>query len=250
MVRTARDSDEIIVVDQVSKSFRLHHNHVESLKGRFIGIFKRRWRQRTESFRALDNVSFQVRRGESLALLGSNGSGKSTLLQVIAGILRPSGGQVLVRGRVAPLIELGVGFHPELTGEENIYLNASLYGFRNREIRARFARIVEFSELGNFIDTPVKNYSSGMHMRLGFSVAVHLDPEILLADEILAVGDASFQEKCHAKIADLQKGGMTLIFVSHSPDQVSKFCTKFVRLDRGQMAETGILNKMARTGRQ
>ncbi len=241
MARTARDSDEVIIVDQISKSFKLHHNHVESLKGRFIGIFKHRWRQRTESFRALDNVSFQVRRGESLALMGSNGSGKSTLLQVIAGILRPSSGRVQVHGRVAPLIELGVGFHPELTGEENIYLNASLYGFRNHEIRARFARIVEFSELGNFIDTPVKNYSSGMYMRLGFSVAVHLDPEILLADEILAVGDVSFQDKCHAKIADMQRGGMTLILVSHNPDQVSKFCTKFVRLDKGRMAETGLL---------
>ncbi|MHB8347767.1 MAG: ABC transporter ATP-binding protein [Acidiferrobacterales bacterium] len=243
MVRSAIYGNEVIVVDQVSKSFKLHHNHVESLKGRFIGIFKHRWRQQTESFHALDNVSFQVRRGESLALMGSNGSGKSTLLQVIAGILRPSSGRVQVRGRVAPLIELGVGFHPELTGEENIYLNASLYGFRNREIRARFARIVEFSELGNFIDTPVKNYSSGMYMRLGFSVAVHLDPEVLLADEILAVGDVGFQDKCHAKIADMQRGGMTLILVSHSLDQVSKFCSKFIRLDKGRVVEMGVLKK-------
>jgi len=235
--------NDVIVVDKVSKSFKLHHNRVESLKGRFVGIFKHRWRQRTESFHALENVSFRVRRGDSLALMGSNGSGKSTLLQIIAGILRPSDGRVQVQGRVAPLIELGVGFNPELTGEENIYLNASLYGFRNHEIRARLAKIVEFSELGHFIDTPVKNYSSGMYMRLGFSVAVHLDPEILLADEILAVGDVSFQEKCQKKIADLQRSGMTLILVSHSLDQVSRFCTSFIRLDKGRMAERGVLDK-------
>lgn len=235
--------NDVIVVDKVSKSFKLHHNRVESLKGRFVGIFKHRWRQKTESFHALENVSFRVRRGDSLALMGSNGSGKSTLLQIIAGILRPSDGRVQVQGRVAPLIELGVGFNPELTGEENIYLNASLYGFRNHEIRERLAKIVEFSELGNFIDTPVKNYSSGMYMRLGFSVAVHLDPEILLADEILAVGDVSFQEKCQKKIADLQRSGMTLILVSHSLDQVSRFCTSFIRLDKGRMVERGVLDK-------
>ena len=239
--------DDVIVVDQVSKSFKLHHNRVESLKGRFVGIFKRRWRQKTESFHALENVSFRVRRGDSLALMGSNGSGKSTLLQIIAGILRPSAGQVRVQGRVAPLIELGVGFHPELTGEENIYLNASLYGFRNHEIRARFARIVEFSELGHFIDTPVKNYSSGMYMRLGFSIAVHLDPEVLLADEILAVGDVAFQDKCHAKIAGLQQAGMTLMLVSHSVDQVSKFCSKFIRLEKGHVVETGALEKSSQS---
>ena len=243
MKSVSHHKDDVIVVDQVSKSFKLHHNRVESLKGRFVGIFKRRWRQKTESFHALENVSFRVRRGDSLALIGSNGSGKSTLLQIIAGILRPSDGRVQVQGRVAPLIELGVGFNPELTGEENIYLNASLYGFRNHEVRARLAQIVEFSELGHFIDTPVKNYSSGMYMRLGFSVAVHLDPEILLADEILAVGDVSFQEKCQKKISDLQRAGMTLILVSHSLDQVSRFCTSFIRLDKGRMAERGVLEK-------
>ncbi|MDA8362705.1 MAG: ABC transporter ATP-binding protein [Gammaproteobacteria bacterium] len=241
MRRTAGNDDDVIIVDRVSKSFRLRHNHVESLKGRFVGIFKRRWRQRSEQFCALDDVSFRVRRGESLALMGLNGSGKSTLLQIIAGILKPSSGRVQVRGRVAPLIELGVGFHPELTGEENIYLNASLYGFRNREIRARLGKIVEFSELGHFIDIPVKNYSSGMYMRLGFSVAVHLDPEILLADEILAVGDLTFQDKCHSKIGDLQRAGMTLILVSHNTEQVSKFCAKFIRLEKGRMAQTGRL---------
>ncbi len=241
-MRVTNHSDDVIVIDRISKSFKLHHNRVESLKGRFVGIFKRRWRQNTEFFHALDNVSFRVQRGESLALMGANGSGKSTLLQIIAGILRPSGGQVQVRGRVAPLIELGVGFHPELTGEENIYLNASLYGFKNAETRKRYSTIVEFSELGKFIDIPVKNYSSGMYMRLGFSVAVHLNPEVLLADEILAVGDVAFQEKCHMKIAELQQGGMTLILVSHNLDQVSQFCSSFLRLEKGRIVETGALS--------
>jgi len=161
------------------------------------------------------------------------------MMQLIAGIMNPTSGRIITSGRIAPLIELGVGFNPELTGEENIYLNASLYGFSNSAIRSRFNKILEFSELGDFIDTPVKNYSSGMYMRLGFSVAVHLDPEILLADEILAVGDASFQEKCYERIQELQRGGMTLVFVSHSIDQVRQFCHQYIRLDHGHVVEHG-----------
>lgn len=228
-----------VMVQGVSKTFILRHNPVASFKGRFIGAFNKRWRQRLEPFQALDDVSFSVDRGEAIGLLGANGSGKSTLLQIIAGIIPPTSGHVETRGRIAPLIELGVGFHPELTGEENIYLNASLYGFRNREIRARFGKIVDFSELGEFIDIPVKNYSSGMYLRLGFSVAVHLEPEILLADEILAVGDASFQTKCHERITAMQKNGMTLILVSHNIHQVEQFCTHYVRLEHGRVAEAG-----------
>lgn len=231
-----------VIVQSVSKTFVLRHNPVASFKGRFIGVFNRRWRQRLEPFQALDDVSFSVDRGEAIGLLGANGSGKSTLLQIIAGIIPPTGGLVQTFGRIAPLIELGVGFHPELTGEENIYLNASLYGFHNREIRGRFAEIVEFSELRDFIDIPVKNYSSGMYMRLGFSIAVHLQPDILLADEILSVGDASFQAKCQQKIVAMQKNGMTLILVSHSMAQVEQFCSRYVRLDHGRVVETGQLN--------
>ncbi len=228
-----------VIVQGVSKTFVLRHNPVASFKGRFIGVFNRRWRQRLEPFQALHDVSFSVDRGEAIGLLGANGSGKSTLLQIIAGIIPPTTGQVRAFGRIAPLIELGVGFHPELTGEENIYLNSSLYGFHNREIRRRFADIVDFSELRDFIDIPVKNYSSGMYVRLGFSIAVHLQPDILLADEILAVGDASFQSKCQQKIAEMQANGMTLILVSHSMAQVQQFCSRYVRLDHGRVAEAG-----------
>lgn len=243
MANDAAQSDDVIVVDHVSKSFTLHHNRVSSLKGRFIGLFKQRWRQHVEHFHALTDVSLRVRRGEALALMGANGSGKSTLLQIVAGILRPTSGRLWTQGRIAPLIELGVGFNPELTGEENIYLNGSLYGYRNAEIRRLVAAIVEFSELGHFIDTPVKNYSSGMYMRLGFSVAVHLNPEVLLADEILAVGDVAFQQKCHDKIAELQRNGMTLLFVSHSMDTVKRFCHRYVRLDHGKIVESGVFER-------
>lgn len=238
-------TDNAVVVENVSKEFVLRHNRVMSFKGHFIGIFNKRWRQRSEHFRALDDVSFTVPRGQALGLLGANGSGKSTLMQIIANIFPPSSGRVLTNGRIAPLIELGVGFHPELTGEENIYLNASLYGFRNRDIRARYRKIVDFSELGDFIDIPVKNYSSGMQMRLGFSVAVHLDPDILLADEILAVGDASFQAKCHERILALQNNGMTLILVSHNRLQIETFCTQFIRLDHGRVVESGLTRQPA-----
>ncbi len=240
------NADDIVVVDRVSKEFVLHHNRVDSLKGRFVGLFHRRHRPRREHFLALSDVSFSLARGEAIGLLGRNGSGKSTLLQIVAGILKPSSGTIATRGRVAPLIELGVGFHPELTGEENIYLNASLYGFRNREIRQRVRAIVEFSELAHFIDIPVKNYSSGMYMRLGFSIAVHLEPDVMLADEILAVGDATFQEKCRDRIAHLRRNGMGIVLVSHSEDQVRSICDSFIRLDGGRVVESGRLGSTPR----
>ncbi|MHB8414453.1 MAG: ABC transporter ATP-binding protein [Acidiferrobacteraceae bacterium] len=234
-----------IVVEHVSKTFALRHNRVDSLKGRVVGLFKRRWRQRVEHFEALHDVSLTVSKGESVALLGHNGSGKSTLLQIIARILRPTSGHVHVQGRVAPLIELGVGFSPELTGEENIYLNASLYGFSNRATARIYGKIVAFSELGDFIDTPVKNYSSGMYMRLGFSVAAHLDPHILLADEVLAVGDQAFQEKCHNRIRELQRNGLILVLVTHSQVQAAQFCTRYIRLDHGQVIDQGPTSALA-----
>jgi ABC-2 type transport system ATP-binding protein/lipopolysaccharide transport system ATP-binding protein len=243
MTVPSNEADIAILVENVSKKFVLHHNRTMSLKARFIGLFKQRWRQRDEDFHALEDISFQVQRGEAFALMGPNGSGKSTLLQIIAGILKPTTGRVETSGRVAPLIELGVGFHPELTGEENIYLNASLYGFSNKEIRNRFDEIVEFSELRPFIDVPVKNYSSGMFVRLGFSVAVHLDPEILLADEILSVGDAQFQEKSLGRILELRRNGMTLLLVSHSMEMVRNFCDRFIRLEHGRVVESGVLSK-------
>ncbi|QFX95302.1 ABC transporter ATP-binding protein [Acidithiobacillus thiooxidans] len=228
-----------IIVEHVSKEFILRHNRAMGLKTRFLGLFHKNKREKREHFLALDDVSFTVEQGEALGLLGHNGSGKSTLLQIIAGILQPNKGRVIANGRVAPLIQLGVGFNPELTGYENIFLNASLYGFLNKDTRKRVKDIIEFSELEHFIDTPLKNYSSGMQMRLGFAVAVNLQPDILLADEILAVGDQAFQDKCLDKIAEMRKNGMSLILVSHSQDQVEKFCNYYVRLDRGITVDQG-----------
>ncbi|MGH2482288.1 MAG: ABC transporter ATP-binding protein [Ktedonobacteraceae bacterium] len=228
-----------MIVENLSKTFMVHHNRVTSMKGRFIGLFKQRWQQHTETFPALTDVSFSIQRGEAIGIMGPNGSGKSTLLQLIAGIYRPTSGVIRVNGRVAPLIQLGVGFHVELTGEENIYLGASLYGFSNKTIRAKYQQIVEFSELGSFIDTPIKNYSSGMLMRLGFSIAIHLDPDILLADEILAVGDVSFKQKCLNRIRELRKSGMTLVLVSHMQEQVDTFCDTYLKLAKGRVIEQG-----------
>ncbi|WP_199406792.1 ABC transporter ATP-binding protein [Chromobacterium sp. ATCC 53434] len=229
----------IISIENVSKQFILHHNAGASLKQKFVGLFKKRWRSHKEPFQALHDVSFQLHPGESLALLGHNGSGKSTLMQIIAGILEPTSGKVVTSGRIAPLIELGVGFNPELTGEENIYLNASLFGLSNEQTRSKFQDIVEFSGLGSFIDTPIKNYSSGMFMRLGFSIAVHIEPDVLLADEILAVGDADFQQKCYDRIRELQKDGMALILVTHAKEQAAKFCDRFIQLDHGKVIDQG-----------
>jgi len=232
-----------VIVDHVSKEFILRHNRAMGIKTRFLALFHASKRERREHFQALHDVSFTVGQGESLGLLGHNGSGKSTLLQIIAGILQPTTGCVITRGRVAPLIQLGVGFNPELTGLENVFLNASLYGFRNRDVKKRLKNIIEFSELAYFIDTPLKNYSSGMQMRLGFSVAVHLEPDILLADEILAVGDQPFQDKCLAKILEMRTNGMSLILVSHSMEQVNNFCDKYLRLDEGKVVAEGATRK-------
>ncbi len=232
-------ADYAIVCEHVCKDFVLHHNAQHSLKARFIGLFHDRWRMTRQSFRAVDDVSFTVRRGASLGLMGRNGSGKSTLLSLIAGIYPATAGHIETRGRLVPMIALGVGFNPELSGSENIYLNASLFGFKNREIRALFPKILEFSELGDFIHEPVKNYSSGMYVRLGFSVAMHLEPEILLADEILSVGDAEFQKKCLAQIAKMREDGMTLLFVSHSEEQVVRFCDHYLYLENGRVIGEG-----------
>lgn len=190
-------------------------------------------------FYALRDVSFSIGRGESVGIVGRNGSGKSTTLKLIAGVMAPSEGEVHVHGRVSPLIELGAGFHPDLTGRENVYLNASILGMTSRAIRERFHDIVDFAELWEFMDTPVKRYSSGMYMRLGFSVAVHSDPEILLVDEILAVGDAVFGEKCLAKIREFQDRGVTIVIVSHSLETIKEFCGRAILLDHGRLLEDG-----------
>ena len=193
----------------------------------------------SDPFHALRDVNFSVGRGETVGIVGRNGSGKSTCLKLIAGVMAPSAGEVHVHGRVSPLIELGAGFHPDLTGRENVYLNASILGMSNRAIRASFDEIVEFAELHEFMGTPVKRYSSGMYMRLGFSVAVHSDPDILLVDEVLAVGDAVFAEKCMAKIREMHRRGVTIVIVSHNLDMIREFCQRALLLSGGHLIEEG-----------
>ena len=188
---------------------------------------------------ALDGVSFEVGRGEAFGVVGGNGSGKSTLLKVVAGILKPTSGTVAVDGRVAALIELGAGFHPEISGRENVYVNASILGLTRRQVDERFDRIVAFSGLEDFIDEPVKNYSSGMYVRLGFAVAVHTEPDVLLVDEVLAVGDEAFAHRCLTRIEEMLADGCTLLFVSHSLDLMEELCDRVLWLDRGRPRELG-----------
>jgi ABC-2 type transport system ATP-binding protein len=218
----------------VSKRFLIHRKRATSLKERFI-----RRHQEAEEFWAVRDLSLDIERGETVGLIGANGSGKSTTLKILAGILRPTTGSVTVNGRIASLLELGAGFNGELSGRDNIYLNASLLGLSKKEVDRHFDAIVEFSELAPFIDNQVKNYSSGMYVRLGFAVAVHIDPDILLVDEVLAVGDEAFQEKCLRKIEEFQREGRTILLVSHSLDLVEKICTKSVVLDHGRVRFAG-----------
>jgi ABC-2 type transport system ATP-binding protein len=224
-----------IVVRDTVKRFHLRHTH--SLKETVIALVKRK--PVSASFLALDGVGFEIHEGESVALLGLNGSGKSTLLKLISGVLVPDRGEVLTRGRVAGLIEVGAGFHPDLSGRENIYLNAAILGMSKREIDERFDEIVAFSEIERFIDTEVKHYSSGMFVRLAFSVAIHTEVDVLLVDEILSVGDEPFQRKCLDKIRELQRAGKTLVVVSHDLDTVAALCTRGIVLESGRVAFDG-----------
>jgi ABC-2 type transport system ATP-binding protein/lipopolysaccharide transport system ATP-binding protein len=229
-----------IEITNVSKAFIIRHNRNNSLKSQVIGIFHKRFREERETLWALREVTFDIRPGEALGLIGRNGSGKSTLLKIIAGIYSPTSGEVrLSNSRVGTMIELGVGFHPELAGEENIYLGASIYGLSRKEIDKIYLEIVEFSELVSFMDTPVKNYSSGMQARLGFALAVNLNPDILLVDEILAVGDEAFQRKCIARMERFRSAGKTIVFVSHSPEDVKKICDRACVLDLGSVVFLG-----------
>jgi lipopolysaccharide transport system ATP-binding protein len=193
-----------------------------------------------EEFYALKGVDFEVRAGDRLGIIGRNGAGKSTLLKILSRITEPSAGRVTIRGRVASLLEVGTGFHPELTGRENIYLNGAILGMSRHEVRGKFDEIVAFAEVERFLDTPVKRYSSGMYVRLAFAVAAHLEPEILVVDEVLAVGDAQFQQKCLGKMEDVsQKGGRTVLFVSHNTGVIAQLCNKAILLDRGQLVCAG-----------
>ncbi|MBP3044615.1 ABC transporter ATP-binding protein [Arthrobacter jiangjiafuii] len=222
-----------IEVHNVSKEFVLRHTR--SIKEAFVWFVKGRKGDLSEKFFALKDVSLEIKQGESVALLGLNGSGKSTLLKQISGVMLPDSGTVGTRGRVAGLIEVGAGFHPDLSGRDNVFLNGAILGMSEAEIHEKFDSIVEFSEIGQFIDTEVKFYSSGMYLRLAFSVAVHTDPEVFLVDEILAVGDEPFQKKCLAKIRELADEGKTLVVVSHDLDLVARICERGVLLERGKV---------------
>nr|WP_233255538.1 ABC transporter ATP-binding protein [Naasia lichenicola] len=236
MLKTSEPArTDAVVVDGLRKTFTLRHTH--SFKETFLAALRRK--PLTTQFQALEGVSFSIKQGESVALLGYNGSGKSTMLKLISGVLSPDEGKVLTRGRVAGLIEVGAGFHPDLSGRENVYLNAAILGMSKKETDALFDDIVAFSEIEAFIDTEVKHYSSGMFLRLAFSVAIHTEVDILLIDEILAVGDEPFQQKCLARIRGLHDAGKTLVVVSHDLDMVSNLCQRGVLLRGGSIAFDG-----------
>jgi len=225
-----------IVVDHVSKRFLRRNTH--SFKEAFVAWIKGK-RVRADSFNALDDVSFQVGEGESVAIMGLNGSGKSTTLKLISGVLEPDDGKVYTRGRVAGLIEVGAGFHPDLSGRENVFLNAAILGMGQKEIEERFDEIVAFSEIGEFIDQEVKHYSSGMFMRLAFAVAIHADADILLVDEVLSVGDAPFRRKCYDKIRELTRKGVTMVVVSHDAKMVAELCDRGIVISKGRQVFDG-----------
>lgn len=224
-----------IIVDGVKKTFTL--NHAFSLKDTVVSFI--RGRRITSTFEALKGVDVVIGEGESVAILGYNGSGKSTLLKLISGVMQPDAGEVLTRGRVAGLIEVGAGFHPELSGRENVFLNAAILGMSRKEIEARYDEIVAFSEIEQFIDQEVKHYSSGMFMRLAFSVAIHVELDVLLVDEILSVGDAPFREKCRLKFQELIAANKTLVVVSHDMEMVRELCTRGIVIDKGSVVFDG-----------
>lgn len=227
----------VVAVDEVSKRFTVRKD--SSLKERIVTL-GRAGRRHREDYWALNDVTVQIRAGSTIGLIGHNGSGKSTLLKVIGGIIQPTKGDVRQRGRVAALLELGAGFHPDLTGRENVFLNASLLGLTQGETEDRFSEILDFSGVGDFIDTQVKFYSSGMYVRLAFAVAVHTDPDILLVDEVLAVGDEQFQKKCLDKIRSFQEEGRSIIFVSHALGQIEDLCDRVLLLDHGKVVFDGV----------
>jgi lipopolysaccharide transport system ATP-binding protein len=232
-------SDSAVSFDSVSKKFTLSPNRPRTLQEGFVGMFGALDRTSDESFWALRDISLAVPRGQMTGLIGTNGSGKSTLLKLISRIIFPTSGAVAVNGRVGALLELGAGFHSDLTGRENVFLSGSLLGMSRKEIAKRYDAIVSFSGLEDFIYVPVKHYSSGMFMRLGFSTVIHLDPDILLVDEILAVGDQAFQQKCLAKIADLKRQQKTIIFVSHDLGTIRDLCDQVVWIDDGRVRAEG-----------
>lgn len=235
-----------ISFDQVSKGFRIWHDRPQSLKTVLVDFVRGRWKLGLRTrFQVIEDLSFQVQCGEFIGIMGRNGAGKSTILKLICGIYSPDLGQIKVKGRVAPLIELGAGFSGDLSGYENILLNGAILGFGRKAVLSAIDRIIEFSELGDKINMPVKNYSSGMLVRLGFSIATHLPTDILLVDEILAVGDIGFQEKCAKKIKELNQAGSTIVFITHSPEQVELFCKRCIVINGHHIIHDGDVKKGA-----
>ncbi|MFV8908134.1 ABC transporter ATP-binding protein [Serratia fonticola] len=229
----------VIEFKNVTKRYPLYHHIGSGIKELIFNPRRALSLLTGRSYLAIDDISFQVKKGESVALIGRNGAGKSTSLGLVAGVMRPSSGIVSVTGRVASMLELGGGFHPELTGRENIRLNAILLGLRRKELKERLDKIIEFSELGDFIDEPIRVYSSGMLAKLGFSVITQVDPDILIIDEVLAVGDISFQRKCLKTIDEFKKKGVTILFVSHNLADVEKVCDKVIWIENHKMREMG-----------
>lgn len=235
-----KENDIAIKVSHMTKNFKLYSDKPNTLKERIV----RGWKNKTEVRTVLKDINLEIKKGETVALIGVNGSGKSTLLKLMTKIIYPNKGTLKTYGKLTSLLELGAGFHPDFTGRENIYFNAAIFGLTRQEIDARLQSIIDFSELGDFIDSPVRTYSSGMYMRLAFSVAINVDAEILLIDEILAVGDQHFQEKCFAKLEELAKSNMTIVIVSHSLDSISKLCNRAIWINNGEIAMDGPCKKV------
>ena len=227
----------MIHADNISMRYLMTYDRVKSIKEYLVQTM--RGKMKYEEFWALRDVSFDIQKGEVVGIIGKNGAGKSTLLKIISGILKPTSGTVEVHGNIVPMLELGSGFDHDLTGRENVFLNGAILGYSEEFLKARYDEIVEFSELGKFIDVPLRNYSSGMLMRLAFSVATVVDPDVLIVDEILAVGDADFQAKSKARMLELMGGGTTVLFVSHSIDQIREMCDRVIWLEHGQMKMLG-----------
>lgn len=230
-----KDNNLAIIVNNVSKRFKIYYDKPNTLKERLVF-----WNKTKVNYHeVLKNINLNIKKGETVALIGVNGSGKSTLLKLMTKIIYPTSGELITNGKLTSLLELGAGFHPDFTGRENIYFNASIFGLSASEIDARVQEIIDFSELGEYIDTPVRTYSSGMYMRLAFSVAINVDAEILLIDEILAVGDQHFQDKCFEKLEQLKKSDKTIVIVSHSLGPVKKLCDRAVWIYNGEVREDG-----------
>jgi len=233
----------IIKVDHVSMKFNLNKEKVDNLKEYMIRLVKGKIEY--EKFVALDDISFEIKQGDRLAILGFNGAGKSTLLKTIVGVYKPTEGTVYKRGVIAPLLELGAGFDPNYTGRENIYLYGAILGYSHEYIESKLEEIISFSELGHFIEVPVKNYSSGMRARLGFSIATAVDPDVLILDEVLSVGDAKFRKKSLAKVQSMFDKGVTVLFVSHNIEQIKAICNKAILLEKGKIIAQGDVNVVA-----